>query len=404
FTFIYKHRHRNMPLIFYRKIIPLFLCLLLLTVALFVAFFGSNSIYLGIDQVEFSHKSWIFPADSSKSNVEAAASCKAYDELRNINFLSDSIRDRICSGTAAYAIVNGSFPLCRLRDRLPDEIMDQVRSRSQLASLPSPVTGRSLPCYIYSERDYISDEIRKRTGFETNNVAALIGLLRRIKSDRGVAPNGVTFVDVGSNIGVFSLAAMDLGVPVVSLDANIRNLLRIRLSAEALMTRNRLNKSASDITTAIRSHLVWNFISSRVSLSYLNFPVDCNVGGATKFSRAVADTIPVMSSSGNALARILDPGSTLIMKIDIEGGEADFLKTSYQLFDNFSIPVVQMEWLRRHMSRDEQVFMMNFFTSRGYVPTLGGSFASLSTARLARFNGDIVWTKLSFFNQGHLFA
>uniref|UniRef100_A0A1I8IH94 Methyltransf_21 domain-containing protein n=1 Tax=Macrostomum lignano TaxID=282301 RepID=A0A1I8IH94_9PLAT len=354
-----------MPLIFYRKIIPLFLCLLLLTVALFVAFFGSNSIYLGIDQVGFSHKSWIFPADSSKSNVEAAASCKAYDELRNINFLSDSIRDRICSGTAAYAIVNGSFPLCRLRDRLPDEIMDQVRSGSQLASLRSPVTGRSLPCYIYSERDYISDEIRKRTGFETNNVAALIGLLRRIKSDKGIAPNGVTFVDVGSNIGVFSLAAMDLG---------------------------------------IRSHLVWNFISSRVSLSYLNFPVDCNVGGATKFSRAVADTIPVMSSSGNALARILDPGSTLIMKIDIEGGEADFLKTSYQLFDNFSIPVVQMEWLRRHMSRDEMVFMMNFFTSRGYVPTLGGSFASLSTARLARFNGDIFWTKLSFFNQGHLFA
>uniref|UniRef100_A0A1I8FNH7 ATP-dependent DNA helicase n=1 Tax=Macrostomum lignano TaxID=282301 RepID=A0A1I8FNH7_9PLAT len=150
--------------------------------------------------------------------------------LRNINFLSDSIRDRICSGTAAYAIVNGSF-------RCP--VWQPVGQLAEPCDRPQPAM-----LHLFAKRDYISDEIRKRTGFETNNVAALIGLLRRIKSDKGIAPNGVT-LSMSIKYRRLLLGGHGLGVP-------------------------------------IRSHLVWNFISSRVSLSYLNFPVDCNVGGATK--------------------------------------------------------------------------------------------------------------------------
>ncbi|PAA89946.1 hypothetical protein BOX15_Mlig003310g1 [Macrostomum lignano] len=283
-------------------------------------------------------------------NPLPSGACGAYSELRNVNFLHKSISEGICEGAAAYTIVDSAFPLCRLKQHLPQVLIKGVKAGSREATLKSPVSQRSIPCFIYSCKDIISAAVYQSHIFEANSVLILQKIVKKFQEK-----SLVTFVDVGSNIGVFSLSVLDLGVPVIALDANIRNLIRIKLSAEAANSPHKL-------------HLLWNFISTRVHFTYLNFPQQCNVGGATNFGgKSVVDTIPVMSATADSIVPLIDT-KLVVLKVAIEGSEGEFFKSAQKLFDTFTIPVVHMKWLNWQMSEEERQFMISFFAERRYSP------------------------------------
>ncbi|PAA49964.1 hypothetical protein BOX15_Mlig026243g2 [Macrostomum lignano] len=311
-------------------------------------------------------------------NPLLSGACGAYSELRSVNFLHKSISESICEGVAAYTIVDSAFPLCRLKQHLPLVLTEGVRAASVQTFIRSPLTQRNVSSFVYSSPDFISTSIRKEHIFEERNVRNMQRIIQKL-----AAKSPVTFVDVGSNIGVFTLSMLDLGVPVIALDANIRNLIRIKLSAEAVEPPHKL-------------HLLWNFVSRQVSLMYLNFPKDCNIGGATKFGRAVVDTIPVMSSTADSIVPLIDT-KLVVLKVDIEGGEGEFFKSAKKLFESFTIPVVHMEWLKKHMSEEERQFMISFFAGRRYSPRTMKDLTKLINISHTGYQGDdLIWVHKNF--------
>ncbi|PAA83719.1 hypothetical protein BOX15_Mlig023735g2 [Macrostomum lignano] len=66
------------------------------------------------------------------------------------------------------------------------------------------------------------------------------------------------------------------------------------------------------------------------------------------------------------LGSVIISTQNIVMKLDVEGGEADFLRTSGNLFAKFKFTVVQMEWVAQHMSGLDNATIIEFFTSRGY--------------------------------------
>ncbi|PAA81222.1 hypothetical protein BOX15_Mlig015726g1, partial [Macrostomum lignano] len=298
--------------------------------------------------------------------------CKIYNELRNVDFQQPALRHVLCSGAKAYEKAAGGFPMCRLQNPFDDRILEVVRSDSSTADLLD-MNNTKVKMFVYSERDSISEVIKTSHEWERELVHTTMRLALKV-------PNA-TFLDAGCNIGVYSLLAARLGLPVVSLDANIRNLLRLRLS---------LNAAALDAA------LVWNFIGSGDQLSFLNFPDDCNVGGATKFGRAVVDSIPVMPVRSERLCGLIGTRNVVI-KLDIEGGEADFLRTSGCLFSQFRVVFVQMEFLRQHMVGTDSATIVDFFASRNYSAwrTPGLSALDVKNAELWE-DCDILWIHKDF--------
>ncbi|PAA77439.1 hypothetical protein BOX15_Mlig019506g3, partial [Macrostomum lignano] len=294
------------------------------------------------------------------------------------------IRLKLSAEAAKASEVDSAFPLCRLKQHLPPVLTEGVRVASVQTFIRSPLTQRNLSSFVYSSPDLISNIIRTEHIFEKRNIRIMQQIIRKL-----AAKSPVTFMDIGSNIGVFSLPILDLGVPVIALDANIRNLIRLKLSAEAAKLPHKL-------------HLLWNFVNRQVSLMYLNFPKECNMGGATKLGRAVVDTIPVMSATADSIVPLVDT-KLVVMKVDIEGGEGEFFKSAKKLFDSFTIPVVHMEWLKRHMSDMERQFMIRFFYERRYSPRSMNDLTKLININLTGYEGDdLVWVHKHFEDAGIL--
>ncbi|PAA63895.1 hypothetical protein BOX15_Mlig011663g1 [Macrostomum lignano] len=212
------------------------------------------------------------------------------------------------------------------------------------------IRGAETPIRGYNGEDYISDAIRKNKAWEPELARIILKIAQQIP--------GVTFLDIGSNIGVYTVQAAQLGLPTLALDANIRNLLRLHLTLQAL---------------SLKATLIWNFIGNNQQLRYLKFPKECNVGAGRKSSMNegseenwLNDTIPIMPIRSEKLSRLIKT-KDVVMKMDIEKGEATFLESSGSLFNDFKIWAVQMEWQGSLSTEQDRMKILDFFTKRGYT-------------------------------------
>ncbi|PAA52229.1 hypothetical protein BOX15_Mlig024470g1, partial [Macrostomum lignano] len=97
--------------------------------------------------------------------------------------------------------------------------------------------------FTFGKEDMISAHMLKHNDWESSSIRTMLNLLQKLPK------NSATFLDIGSNLGIYSLQARELGYPVVAIDANIRTLVRLQMSAKQL---NLLDD---------KLRLFWGFIS-----------------------------------------------------------------------------------------------------------------------------------------------
>ncbi|PAA75655.1 hypothetical protein BOX15_Mlig024470g2, partial [Macrostomum lignano] len=140
----------------------------------------------------------------------------------------------------------------------------------------------------------ISAHMLKHNDWESSSIRTMLNLLQKLPK------NSATFLDIGSNLGIYSLQARELGYPVVAIDANIRTLVRLQMSAKRL-------KLLDD-----KLRLFWGFISDDVAVKRISYNADdfgCHAGSGSvgladwkrQVTKLIEDTIPVTTVKADEL-------------------------------------------------------------------------------------------------------
>lgn len=165
----------------------------------------------------------------------------------------------------------------------------------------------------------------------------------------------MTFVDLGCNIGAYTLFAASLGNRVVSVDAFDGNL---ALLAESL----KLDSLESNVT------LVHNAISDKHENVTLELNTH-NVGGS--YVKSLRDIGPPPQNVVGSI--VMDDLIPLIkyrdvfVKMDIEGTELRALQAAKQFLQVLNVKFILMEWVL-HKNNPSALEIIKIMTNNGFLP------------------------------------
>ncbi|CAG5130629.1 unnamed protein product [Candidula unifasciata] len=191
-------------------------------------------------------------------------------------------------------------------------------------------------------------------------------------------------LDIGCNIGVYTVWVAALGNRVVALDMVGANLHLLQLS----LYLNRLGKKVTLINNAVyRDHRT---LEAFLGASRLNTSKPFKVQEDQSRTRVRVRTICL-----NDLVPLLKD-QTIYMKMDIENTEHHALACADQLFRHVNIKIVQMEWHRRVPEESKPI--LNFMAAHGYAASLSSVQLSPVSLVTIRRNIDVFFLKKSAFH------
>ena len=197
-------------------------------------------------------------------------------------------------------------------------------------------------------------------------------------------------IDIGANIGTYTMYAAALGRFVLSIECFAPNIARVHRAVQLANVANRVV-------------LVQNALFTQTG-QYLRLSHDAsNIGGqeidASRKYNATEDPYIVKTIQFNDVLPILIARGIrgAILKVDIEGSESFVVESGEKIFDRLEIPFVQMEWpkLRYHPERVKVV--LEFFARRQYNPT-DHACKLLNVTQQATWPTEVYWIKSNASN------
>ncbi|XP_061180172.1 uncharacterized protein LOC133188685 [Saccostrea echinata] len=216
--------------------------------------------------------------------------------------------------------------------------------RAQLKWEESP----TIFVYPTSIDKWVSGRIINEGKWEEHHIQRIHRILRSDPS--------MIFLDIGSNVGAFSLTMAELGNPVIAVDALRDNTARLCASMEI----NHLQNKISII------HNVLSFKREKVSLGkfYLN------VGGTFvkhMGASAESDSIVIDAILLDDLLEIYRFKGRVVIKMDVESFEANVLRGAYKFFNHVNVDFILIEFMA-HRGKESGDFIVKFLKQFGLEP------------------------------------
>jgi FkbM family methyltransferase len=243
-------------------------------------------------------------------------------------------------------------------------------------------------CVHESNKDvYVSKSFRETSSiWEEEGVIRILQLLIR-------HPH-LDFIDIGANIGSYTMYAAALGRFVLAIDCFAPNLDRIHRAVQLANVANRVVLIQNALFTHSGHYLrlsndAINIGGQELKISLQpinnqNLTNDPYVVKTIKFD----ELLPIFIARGIRGA---------IMKIDIEGSESFVVESGSRIFDLLDIPYIQMEWLKVRKYPDRVKVILDFFEQRNYDPKTF-SCELLNLTQPVTWPDDFCWVKRNVSN------
>lgn len=245
----------------------------------------------------------------------------------------------------------------------------------------------NLPIHVHDPTIdiWVSKRIINTGSFDLGKIKTIANFL---ESDPAL-----NFIDIGANLGTYSLTFAKLGRKVLSVDA-------LNLNIEKLCS------SVNQSHFEDRVYMIMNAISSRhetVSLA----ADDKNYGGT--FIDQNADYIKSVKGKtvtglhyNNISTIVFDDLLTLpfislfprvFIKMDIEGFEHKALERAHQFFANIFIQGIQIEWIF-HRNKESGQMIVVFLEQYSFIPYNPNSFKPLPKSVMGDWaTQDVLWLR-----------
>ena len=194
----------------------------------------------------------------------------------------------------------------------------------------------------------------------------------------------VEFLDLGCNIGVYTLVAAHVGRKVVAVDPLVENL-------------ELLSKSLSLGQLHDKVTLIWNAISDQYSKVTLTDHAG-NMGGKairnlTNEDKVNANLTAVYTIRLDDLIPLFKM-KRVVIKMDIETKEYDALLGGELFFDSIDIPLIQLE-INWHKNKASGLQIFDFLSSRNYQGLIDYNYKEpLEISKVSSWSPDIYFVKL----------
>ncbi|CAF2810115.1 unnamed protein product [Rotaria sp. Silwood2] len=243
-------------------------------------------------------------------------------------------------------------------------------------------------CLHKTQNDiYVSSSFHDKTSiWEEEGVTRILQLLIR-------HPH-LDFIDIGANIGVYTMYAAALGRFVLAIDCFAPNI-------------NRIHRAVQITNVANRVVLIQNALFTR-SGQYLHLKMDSNNIGGQELDVSKNEFINQSIINNPYIVKTITFDELLpilvargvrgaIIKIDIEGSESFVIESGSRVFDTLEIPFIQMEWFKVRDYPDRVKIIIDFFVKRNYDPkTL--SCQLLNVNQHITWPNDLCWIKRNVSN------
>ncbi|KAJ8307255.1 hypothetical protein KUTeg_015339 [Tegillarca granosa] len=242
------------------------------------------------------------------------------------------------------------------------------------------------PIYVYDPKNdvFVSKSIIAKGEFDAEKIGQLLDYL---KSDQNL-----NFIDIGANLGVFSLTVAKSGRKVLAIEALYKNV-------------QRLCMSISDGGLQSNLKVIYNAVSDKTGV-VVNLGVDENNMGGTftlKIQRKLKKKITLKSAEHTDQLQPLRWTNLLelddikyfknvVIKIDIEGFEYKAILGSERFFDNVKIKAVFMEWVF-HKGKESGKGIIEFMLKRNFVPYSDNGKNILNTSESDKWELNIIWKR-----------
>ena len=183
----------------------------------------------------------------------------------------------------------------------------------------------TFPLCIHDIRDdiYISAQIKSKGVYERNHMDVMKMLLEKNKN--------IGLIDIGANIGLFSLYAAKLGHPVVAVEPLLENIKKFHKSVKI----NHLEQKITLLQNAVSDERVNATLvqSSNNRGNNILYPYGTYAKKLENvFSVTLDDLLEVITFD------------KAILKVDIEGFEHRAFVNSSKLFKKLQVPYIFIEW------------------------------------------------------------
>ncbi|XP_071163099.1 uncharacterized protein [Mytilus edulis] len=207
------------------------------------------------------------------------------------------------------------------------------------------------PIFVYTteEDKWVSGSIIAHGAWEGGHVGTIHNYMKKF-------PQAV-FLDIGANIGMFSISIAAHGYRVISIDCLEGNVMRLCASMKAAKLTDKMT-------------VVYNALShthEKVSLGKYHG----NVGGTYVKQGAHSHQTETESVNSILLDDLLEIYSfdQVVIKLDVETFEANVLKGGYKFFEQVKVEALLMEFVA-HREKESGKFIADFLISHGLEPNV----------------------------------
>jgi len=248
--------------------------------------------------------------------------------------------------------------------------------------------GLTFPVCVYSaDIDiYVSGMLVRDDYFEGDEVSRF---LRLLKFDWRLQ-----FVDIGANIGIFSLPAARL-TQVLAVEPNWSSMVRLAKAVDLGSVSSNttlVHNAVSDVRTEINMGVD----TTNQGHAFLINSTECTKTPDGTLCRSLSKTSTILLNDLLPLMR----STAALLKVDVEGHEVNVFTESSagQFFDQVDVRLVFIEWMqcRRHSSAVVQR-LFAFFRTRSYVAFDTRNNAELLT-HYRSWPNNILFKKTSYIN------
>ena len=265
-----------------------------------------------------------------------------------------------------------------------------IKSEFQCIKTKKLLHNISTNVCLYEKKDdkYVSGSFRDSASiYEEAQVTRILQLLIR-------HPH-LDFIDIGANIGTYTMYVAALGRFVLAIDCFAPNIIRLRRAIQLT--------NVFDQVVLVQNAV---FTQSGQSLE-LSFEKG-NIGGQSIIPRSTnrlneSDLTNRLSTNNPYIVKTITFDEVLpiliargvrgaLMKIDIEGSESFVVENGSRIFDTLDIPFVQMEWRMVRLNDNHAETILSFFDKHNYYP-VSAVCSQLSSTEYKVWPSEIYWLK-----------